>query len=108
MTRKLSLPKLGLLALVAAAVSASRAPAAAQTGAPTGLRLPAIFADRVVLQRGAVLPVWGWAAPGEAVRVTFRGTSRATRADAAGNWRVALPAQQAGGPFELTVSAGSA
>ena len=61
----------------------------------------------MVIQREAVVPVWGRAAPDAEVRVTFDGEVRTTRADAAGRWSVALPARQAGGPFEMTIVAGS-
>jgi hypothetical protein len=30
------------------------------------VKLPAIFSDRMVLQRDAAAPAWGWADPGEA------------------------------------------
>ena len=39
--------------------------------------LPAIFSDHAVLQRDKPLPVWGKAAPGEAVEVSL-GKSRGT------------------------------
>ncbi|MFC5462627.1 sialate O-acetylesterase [Massilia niabensis] len=54
------------------------------------VRLPAILSDHMVLQRGAAVPVWGWAAPNEAVSVEFAGQTRATRAGADGRWRVDL------------------
>ncbi|HEX9109420.1 MAG TPA: sialate O-acetylesterase, partial [Longimicrobiales bacterium] len=81
-------------------------PALAQQ-ADSGLSLIPLFTDGVVLQRQATLPVWGHAAPGARVTVSFRGTTRTATADAAGAWRVQLPPQQAGGPFELAVQAGS-
>ncbi len=31
--------------------------------------LPATFSDHMILQAGAAVPVWGWAAPGEEVTV---------------------------------------
>ncbi len=66
-------------------------------------RLPGFFSDGMVLQRGAKIPVWGWASPGEAVAVTLNGKRAATTADAQGRWQVALPRQRAGGPHELAV-----
>ena len=67
------------------------------------LTLPAVFGDRMVLQRGEPIPVWGWADPGEAVQVSLDQASVAAVADAAGAWRVSLPPRAEGGPFELTV-----
>lgn len=55
------------------------------------VRTAAIFTDRMVLQADQPVPVWGKAAPGETVRVSFRGETCQTQADPAGNWRVALP-----------------
>ncbi|HET9984140.1 MAG TPA: sialate O-acetylesterase [Longimicrobiales bacterium] len=91
-------------ALIFGAGPASR-PLAGQAPAAPALRLSPLFTDGVVLQRDAALPVWGSATPGAAVTVTFRGTSRAVRADASGAWRALLPPQPAGGPYELTISA---
>jgi sialate O-acetylesterase len=35
------------------------------------LRLPALVGDHMVLQRNAILTIWGWAKRGEAVTVSF-------------------------------------
>ena len=79
----------------------------APTAARAQLRLPLLYSDGAVLQRDAEVPVWGWAAPGAAVEVTFDGAMRETRAADDGRWRVALPQHAAGGPFELAVRAGA-
>ena len=71
------------------------------------LRLPAVFGDHMVLQRNAPLPVWGWAKPGERVGVFLADATAETRAGDDGRWRVSLPAQAAGGPFALNVTAES-
>ncbi|WP_375418275.1 sialate O-acetylesterase [uncultured Hymenobacter sp.] len=77
-------------------------PAAAQ--APAALRLPALVGSHMVLQRERPLPLWGWAAPGEQVSITFRGqTYAASRPDASGRWQATLPPQPAGGPYPLLV-----
>ncbi|MDU0372772.1 sialate O-acetylesterase [Hymenobacter endophyticus] len=67
------------------------------------VRLPRLVGSHMVLQRNVPLPLWGWAAPGEAVNVTFRGKTIQTTAGPDGRWKLSLPAQQAGGPFELEV-----
>ncbi len=61
------------------------------------VKMPAIFSDNMVLQRGMRIPVWGWAEPGEKVTVTLGDASAAATADKDGNWRVELPARDAGG-----------
>ncbi|MCD9017659.1 sialate O-acetylesterase [Parachryseolinea silvisoli] len=68
-----------------------------------GVKLPAIFRDHMVLQRNAPLKVWGWASPGEKVRATLAMQSATAVADKLGKWSLALPAMEAGGPFELRV-----
>ncbi len=65
--------------------------------------LPRLFQSGMVLQRNQLLPVWGTAAPGEVVNITFRGKTYSATADADGRWKATLPAQKAGGPFEMTI-----
>ncbi|MDD5704759.1 MAG: sialate O-acetylesterase [Kiritimatiellae bacterium] len=67
------------------------------------VRLPLIFGDHAVLQRDKPIPIWGWASPAEKVKVSLDGVSTQAVADAAGNWRVDLPARAAGGALELRV-----
>lgn len=54
--------------------------------------LPALFSNGMVLQRGQKVPVWGWAAAGEDVTVTFAGQTHKTKADATGGWTTTLDA----------------
>jgi len=68
------------------------------------VRLPKIFTDNMMLQRNQPIRVWGWAAPGEAVRVALTGADASTTADAQGKWRVELPARKQGDNLELTVT----
>jgi sialate O-acetylesterase len=80
-------------------------PLAALHGAE--LKLASVFTDHAVLQREAVVPVWGWAGAGEEVTVAFAGQKKSATADAAGKWLVkldALPASAEG--RELRVTAG--
>jgi sialate O-acetylesterase len=72
-------------------------------GALADVRLPAILASHMVLQRGAPVHIWGKAHPGEAVTVTFRNETKTTAASGDGLWSVFLGPGEAGGPFELTV-----
>lgn len=66
--------------------------------------LPQLFQSGMVLQRGKPIPVWGQADAGETVSVTFKKKTYTTTAGADGRWRVDLPQQKAGGPFQLTVN----
>ena len=68
------------------------------------IKLPAIFADHMVLQRDAAVPVWGTAVPGENVPVEFAGQKKTATADANGKWLVQLdPMKESAEPRELTV-----
>ncbi|MBN8217980.1 MAG: 9-O-acetylesterase [Spirochaetes bacterium] len=69
------------------------------------VKLPAIFADHMVLQREAPIPVWGWAAPGEEVSVAIDAEKAVvTKADKLGKWKAVLAAHKADGkPHTLTV-----
>jgi sialate O-acetylesterase len=66
------------------------------------VRLPALFSDKMVLQRDIRVPVWGWADDGEEVTVTFRGETARTKAKN-GKWSVKLSRQKAGGPDTLVI-----
>ena len=72
-----------------------------------GIRLPCVFQDHMVLQRGTKIPVWGWASPGEKVTVSFDSASAAATADAGGTWKALLPPMTPGGPHTFTVRGSS-
>ncbi len=66
--------------------------------------LNGVFADHMVLQRNARVPIWGNAAPGEAVTVAVAGKEAKTTARPDGAWRVTLESLPAGGPYTLAVT----
>jgi len=68
------------------------------TGSNAELRMPSVFGDHMVLQQGQVVPIWGWADPGQRVHVEVEDTpegSHYVRTDAKGRWQVWLPAMEA-------------
>lgn len=67
------------------------------------VRLPALFANHMVIQRDEPVHVWGDAQAGETVTVDFRGMQRTAIADSMGRWSVQLPPGSAGGPFVLSI-----
>ena len=71
--------------------------------ATADVRLPKIFTDNMMLQRGQPVRVWGWAEAGEAVSVALAGKTATTKADAKGEWQVELAALKAGDNLELNV-----
>ncbi len=68
------------------------------------VRLPHVIGNHMVLQRGIELPIWGWAEPGEAVKVSLGDQSASATAGADGRWQVRLPKMEAGGPHTLKVA----
>jgi len=58
------------------------------------LTLPAIFSDRMVLQRDQPVRIWGTGSPGTEVEVVFGKSTTSMPVDSAGNWIGLLP------PFE--------
>ncbi|WP_261990468.1 sialate O-acetylesterase [Hymenobacter sp. BT188] len=76
----------------------------AQLPVQATVRVPKLAGDHMVLQRDKPLQLWGWADAGEAVTVSFRGkTYPAKTGGPGGKWTVTLPAQPAGGPYEMTI-----
>lgn len=67
------------------------------------VRLPKIFGDNMVLQRGQQIPVWGWADSKEKITIKFNKQTKTVVADKYGKWRINLDTEQAGGPFQLEV-----
>jgi len=82
----------GLLAALSSGEAAAR------------VRLPAVFSDHMVLQRGVPLSIWGTAKPGERITVRLGARSHKIRSDSRGRWRVALAPLGAGGPHTLTAA----
>jgi sialate O-acetylesterase len=74
-----------------------------QSSALADVKLPALFADHMVLQRDMKVPVWGWAEAGEKVTVSFGDQTKTATADKDGKWTVRLDELKAGGPYTLTV-----
>ena len=79
------------------------------------IRMPRLFSDGMVLQRGMEVPVWGWSEPGQTVSVcllTAEGKAKkkhvtyTATADATGKWQLRLPAMRPSGPLALQVSSG--
>jgi len=65
--------------------------------------LPRLISDGIVLQRGMPVPIWGWADEGEQVSVTFNGKQYNAITGTDKKWKVQLPQQKAGGPFEMII-----
>ncbi|MHA4808081.1 sialate O-acetylesterase [Flavitalea flava] len=66
--------------------------------------LPHVFSDHMVLQRNIPIIIWGWAEAGERVAIHLHEQSGSVKADKAGNWLITLKPEEAGGPYEMTVT----
>jgi len=78
--------------------------AAAVVPVKTGLRLPTLFGDHMILQQKMTNTIWGWASPGEKITVEASwGASASTQADAGGRWKVLLDTPSYGTGFSLKV-----
>ena len=94
---KLKSPGTGLFALVLLLLSGV---------AQAGVQLPRLFSDGAVLQRDQPLRIWGTADADAPVHVDFNGSAVDVVAGADGRWSATLPAQGAGGPYQLAVRSG--
>ncbi len=69
------------------------------------VKMPALFGDHMLLQRQLKIPVWGWADPGEEIKVALGDHQGKAIASKEGTWRVDLePIATASEPLILTVS----
>lgn len=59
-------------------------------GVQAVVKMPPVISDHMVLQRDAKVPIWGMAAAGETVTVSFAGQKKSVTADATGKWMVTL------------------
>ena len=68
------------------------------------IKLAAVFADHMVLQRQTPVPVWGTAAPDEKVTVEFAGQKKTAATDQRGRWLLNLdPLMSSEEPREMKV-----
>lgn len=86
------------------AVSVGMAVAASAVAAP-GMQLAPLFGDHAVLQRGKTIPIWGEGSQPRAKLACRLGNAVTwTRANGDGTFVFYLPPQEAGGPYELSVT----
>lgn len=66
-----------------------------------------LISDGMVLQREAKVRIWGRCESGQDVVVKFLDQEYTAKADQEGHWSVTMEDLQPGGPYEMTVTAGS-
>ena len=67
------------------------------------VKLPKLISDGMILQRNVDLNIWGWAKKGETVTLIFLDKSYNTVANEQGEWKIKLPKQIAGGPYNMLI-----
>lgn len=72
------------------------------TGDYGGLKLPATYGNEMVVQRQSPINFHGKANIGEQVSVNFHGLKAQTITNEMGQWSVTFPAEEAGGPYQLS------
>ena len=91
----------------AEATPKGKATSVASVPVKTGLRLPSLFGDHMILQQNMKNTIWGWADPKEQITVTASwGASASAQANADGGWKVLLdtPAFGTGHSLKITGS----
>ncbi|HZH66627.1 MAG TPA: sialate O-acetylesterase [Flavisolibacter sp.] len=68
------------------------------------LKLPALFNNKMILQRGIEPPVWGLAAPNATINVSLNKVKRIFKANDKGRWSGKLPEPVAGTTYTLTIT----
>lgn len=69
------------------------------------VELPKLVSNGMVLQRDAEVRLWGWASPGEAVRINFKDQQYQATATENGDWEIRLKDLKAGGPYQMQIAA---
>ena len=73
--------------------------------AALSIELGAPFRDHAILQRGMLVPVWGWSKPGTKITVEFAGQRETAEAGKDGKWMVALmPLKASAEPADMLIS----
>jgi len=67
------------------------------------IKLPKVFGDSMVLQRGIKIPIWGTSAPRALITAELGNVKAITKADREGKWMVRFPKFNAGGPYTLKI-----
>lgn len=72
------------------------------------VRLPSIIGDNMVLQRNAIVNLWGWSDSRNEVviQTSWQESSISTKVDDWGEWQIQIKTPEAGGPFVIVFDDG--
>ena len=70
------------------------------------VKLPAVISDNMVLQRNTTAPIWGWAEPGEEIKIktSWLSPDKYVKADKDGKWKVGISTPKAPGPHTISIT----
>jgi sialate O-acetylesterase len=74
------------------------------SGVMGNILLPQLISDGMVLQRDAIVKVWGWGAPGEKVSIRVAGQHGTAVTASNGKWLIRLRPLKAGGPYVMDIT----
>jgi sialate O-acetylesterase len=77
------------------------------SGAAAAPTIDPQFGTHAVIQRGKPIVLRGTAGPNERITVKFAGGQKSVNANASGRWHADFAPHDAGGPFSISVAAGS-
>lgn len=75
------------------------------TQAHAEIRLPSIIGDHMVLQQRSTVQLWGWADPGEVIKVMVSWDTSKTysvKTNSGSKWELAVTTPVAGGPYTIS------
>ena len=77
------------------------------TTSNAAVRLPNIIGAHMVLQQKSIVKMWGWAAPGEKIKIkaSWDTTTYTTTTNNSAKWITNIKTPAAGGPYQITISA---
>ena len=93
--------KINLFVFALLVINLSKVSSVAQT--PHRLKAAHIFSNNMVLQRDVNIPIWGWGLPQSKVDVKLGSNISIATANEMGKWMTYLPAQKAGGPYNIKI-----
>ncbi len=73
-------------------------------GAEAKVRIPSVFGDGMVFQRGEPIRVWGRADSGESFGICWKDACHPVTAGEDGRWEIRLSPCNAGGPYTLKIA----
>jgi len=73
------------------------------------IRLPNILGSNMVLQQKSTTKLWGWAEPGEKIKIITSWDNKLIESVTDGNarWQIDIQTPQAGGPYNITLQGGN-